>query len=209
MTRPDADLPGQARDLLPVAPGIAEHDDLWRMAHFDPNTKLADDLNAIGAPVDWLVETDINDPAVVDALSSAPGGVALYSGFGGQILRDNVLNVGKRILHVHGGYLPTFRGSTTNYYSLLAEGTLGASAIFMTAEIDAGPILMRRKFSAPPDKTCMDHLHDSAARAVVLLDTLSAWIETGEWPVVHPGPDEVARTYYVIHPALKHVAIYT
>lgn len=209
MTRSDADLPGQARDLLPVAPGCAERDDLWSLAHFDPNTKLADDLEAFGAPVDWLDKSDINDPAVVEALSSAPGGVALYSGFGGQILRDPVLNVGKRILHVHGGYLPAFRGSTTNYYSLLAEGTLGASAIFMTAEIDAGPILMRRKFPTPPDKTCMDHLHDSAARAVVLIDTLSAWIETGEWPLVQPGSDEVARTYYVIHPVLKHVAIYT
>ena len=42
------------------------------------------------------------------------------------------LNIEKKFLHVHGGYLPDYKGSTTNYYSLINENTIGASAIFLT-----------------------------------------------------------------------------
>jgi methionyl-tRNA formyltransferase len=209
MLRPGSDLPGQSRAALPGAPAHAGDDPLWQAGHFDPNTALADDLDSLGAPVTWLDQTDINAPAVVAALAGLPGDVALFSGFGGQILRGPVLGAGKRILHVHGGYLPDFRGSTTNYYSLIAEDTLGASAIFMTAEIDAGPILMRRKFDAPPDRTQIDHLHDATARARVLVDTLEHWRTTGDWPRATPGAGETAQTYYVIHPVLKHLAVYS
>ena len=51
-----------------------------------------------------------------------------------------------KFLHIHGGYVPAFKGSTTNYYSLLAEGQLGASAIFLTEDLDSGPKLHRQKF---------------------------------------------------------------
>lgn len=209
MSRPGSDLPGQARAALPGTPGDAARDPLWQAAHFDPNTALSDDLDALGAPVAWMDETDINAPDIARAVADMPGCVAIFSGFGGQILRAGILGAGKRMLHVHGGYVPFYRGSTTNYYSLIADGTLGASAIFLTAEIDAGPVLMRRRFPAPPDRGHLDHLHDSAARAAVLCDTLRAFAATGDWPIDPPEDGEEARTYYVVHPVLKHLAVYT
>ena len=46
-----------------------------------------------------------------------------------QILRK-ILSLEKYYLHIHGGPLPQYRGSTTKYYSLLKSNTVGASAIF-------------------------------------------------------------------------------
>ncbi|MCK0168416.1 hypothetical protein MWU52_12700 [Jannaschia sp. S6380] len=200
-------LAGQASDLA-ATPAWAARDPLWQTAGFDPNTRISDDLTHLGAPVERLEEADVNAPATCDALTALPGHTVIYSGFGGQILRAPVLGLGKRFLHVHGGYLPRFRGSTTNYYSLLAEGTLGASAIFMTAEIDAGPVLLRRRYAAPPDRTHLDHLHDGAARADVLCAVLNAFHETGEWPRAQVDPKEAGVTYYVVHPVLKHLAVH-
>ena len=208
LSRADSDLPGQSRAALPARPDHADDDDLWQAAHFNPNATLGDDLRALGAPVTWLNETDINAAAVVSAVAALPGDVAIFSGFGGQILRADVLAAGKRMLHVHGGYLPAYRGSTTNYYSLIAEDALGASAIFMNADIDAGPVLARRRFPAPPDRGQVDHLHDAAARALVLCDTLHAFVRTGNWADATPDTSEAARTFYVIHPVLKHLAVY-
>ena len=48
------------------------------------------------------------------------------------LLKEKILDTGKKFLHIHGGYLPDYKGSTTNYYSLINENTIGASAIFLT-----------------------------------------------------------------------------
>ena len=107
---------------------------------------------------------------------------------------------------MHGGYLPDFKGSTNNYYSLLAEGTIGASAIFLTPEIDGGPVIRRRRFAPPAQRTRIDHIYDSAARARVLVDTLEAWRIHGDWVFELPN-NSLGDTYYIIHPVLKHLAI--
>jgi len=208
LAKPQADLPGQSRTILVERPLNAENDPLWQTAHFDPNSSLLEDITANGAPFNVLDLTDINHPDVVAGVAALPGDTVLYSGFGGQILRAAILAAGKQFLHVHGGYLPDFRGSTTNYYSMIEEAAIGASAIFLTAEIDAGPVLMRRRFPVPPDRTQIDHLHDSAARATVLCEVLQVYNRTGNWPDAEVATTETARTFYVIHPVLKHIAVF-
>ena len=56
--------------------------------------------------------------------------VIIYSGYGGGIIGKRLLGIDKKFLHVHGGYLPDYPGSTTNYFSILKEDKVGASAIF-------------------------------------------------------------------------------
>ena len=55
-------------------------------------------------------------------LKEAGPEIIIYSGYGGVILKEKVLSQGKKFLHVHGGFLPQYKGSTTNYYSILNEG---------------------------------------------------------------------------------------
>lgn len=83
---------------------------------------------------------------------------------------------------------------------------MGASSLFLNAEIDAGPVLQRRRFPPPPDRLAIDHIYDSAARARVLVDTLKSYIATGSWNFELPE-NTGGETYYVIHPVLKHIAI--
>ena len=75
--------------------------------------------------------SDINSEKVVSELAVRPEKVFIFSGYGGVLLKDNLLNIDKKFLHIHGGYLPDYKGSTTNYYSLINENTIGASAIFL------------------------------------------------------------------------------
>lgn len=203
-------LDGETPTLMPgqVAAGrcAALMDPDWPEADFDPAAPLRPWLDRLGLSYVLSGSRDINDPAVVAQIAQTAPEVLVYSGYGGALLRDAVLATGKRFLHVHGGYLPEFKGSTTNYFSLLAEGNIGASAIFLTAEIDGGPVIRRRRFAPPAIRTLIDHVYDSAARARVLVDTLEAWRRDGEW--TFELPDNVGGdTYYIIHPVLKHLAI--
>ena len=149
---------------------------------------------------------DINSSEVVSKLSNRQEPVFIFSGFGGVLLGDNILNSGKNFLHIHGGYLPDYKGSTTNYYSLIDDNTLGASSLFLTKEIDCGPILLRKKFPAPKDRQEIDYVYDSQARADVLIETLKNYLKTNNWEFELEN-NQGGETYYIIHPVLKHLAI--
>ena len=183
-----------------------ETDQCWSEMGFDVLESLDDTLRRMGVAAQVINCTDINRVEVVEKVRTMREPVMIYSGYGGVLLKEEIFSTGKRFLHVHGGYLPDYKGSTTNYYSLLVEGTLGASSLFLSAEIDSGPVLRRRKFPAPADRVSIDHVYDSAARARVPLETLEAYVEDGEWRFELPE-NAGGETYYIIPPVLKHIAI--
>lgn len=173
---------------------------------FDVEQTLYDTIQAHGIPFTTVNNQDINASDVIAAVCEMTQSVLIYSGYGGGILRRSILNSGKRFLHAHGGYLPDYKGSTTNYYSIIDENSCGASTIFLSEAIDCGPILHRKKVPAPSDKTKVDYEFDSRLRAEVMVATLQMYHQNGAWPDTginnHGG-----HTYYIIHPLLKHIAI--
>jgi methionyl-tRNA formyltransferase len=185
---------------------FAETDECWSEARFDSTQPIKVLLDKIGVLYEVSTSKNINESSVVEAIHRRPEKVFIYSGFGGVLLRKDVLSIGKHFLHVHGGYLPDYKGSTTNYYSLIVDTTLGSSAIFMSTEIDCGPVLLRQKFPAPENRQAIDHIFDSGARAKVLIETLKNYSECGEWKFELPA-NTGGETYYIIHPVLKHIAI--
>ena len=197
-------MPGQLNKRTSSdAPGLWQNE-FWSEASFDPGAPLEPWLQRLGLNYEVADSRDINDPAVVNLIARSAPSVLIYSGYGGSLLGREVLSVGKHFLHVHGGFLPDYKGSTTNFYSLLAENALGASALFLTEDIDGGPILARQRFPPPKNRQDIDHRYDSAARAKVLIDVLDLFRQAGEWNSanIHGG-----KTYYIIHPVLKHLAI--
>lgn len=163
-------------------------------------------LNKENIKYDIAPNDNINSTEVIETISKRPESVFIFSGFGGVLLNDNILNIGKKFLHVHGGYLPHYKGSTTNYYSLIEENKIGASSIFLTKKIDSGPILIRKKFSAPKNRKEIDHIFDSEARSKVLIETLKQKINYGHWSF-DTKSNRGGETYYIIHPILKHLSI--
>ncbi|WP_076590898.1 hypothetical protein [Herminiimonas arsenitoxidans] len=202
-------LPGQinpeanAKEKVYYAP---EEEECWSEAHFDPTRSILLDLNASNIPYEVLETNDINHPLVSKLLSESSESTFIYSGVGGVLLRRDVLASGKNFLHVHGGYLPDYKGSTTNFYSLLVDETVGASSLFLVEEIDSGPVILRRKFPAPNNRLAIDHIYDSAARAKILVETLQNYVRSGFW-TCELEENSGGETYYIIHPVLKHIAI--
>ena len=172
----------------------------------ETENELITRLRKEGVKYDIAPNSNINSDEVITAIANRLETVFIFSGYGGVLLRDKILDTGKKFLHIHGGYLPDYKGSTTNYYSLIDENTIGASAIFLTKEIDCGPILLRKKFVPPKDRTEIDHNSDSEARAKVLIECLQNYVDSGGWEYELEN-NYGGETFYIIHPVLKHIAI--
>ena len=180
-------------------------EDAWSESNFDPTVPLEPWLKRLGIKYERSNTQDIHSDDVIDLIKDAKPAILIYSGYGGVLLRKSLIDCGKKFLHVHGGYLPDFKGSTTNYYSLLVDRSVGASSIFLSADIDSGPILHRSKFSAPPSCLELDHIYDSAARAKVLVQTLQDYQKNGKFCSLENVQE--GNLFYIIHPVLKHLAI--
>jgi len=152
-----------------------------------------------------LETANINDPSVIKTIYNRIESTFIYSGYGGVILHKELFLTGKKFLHVHGGYLPNYKGSTTNYYSLIVDNNMGASSLFLNEDIDSGPLLHRKKFRPPQDRTQIDHIFDSAARAKVLIETLKEYLESGKFQ--YKEDLRQGESYFIIHPILKHISI--
>jgi len=173
---------------------------------FDEAEPVTRTLDRHGVAYVRLPTLDPNAPEIVQAVAGLPGQNVLYAGPGGVILRQGLLGLGKTFLHAHPGRLPHYRGSTTFYYSLLAESRIWCSVIGMTAKVDAGPIFDIAEYEYTEPSVDIDHVLDPLARAASMTRFL-AKIRDGAAPEPLLPRQEGGDTYFIIHPALKHMAV--
>lgn len=151
-----------------------------------------------------LLDTlDVNSELVIKEVSKISDDYIIYSGPSGTILRKEILSLGKKFIHVHPGHLPRYRGSTTIYYSILDDLTVGCSVILLNEGIDEGPILYKNKYKIKEKNLDFDYVLDPLIRTKILIEFLSLNKITPE----HQDKNEEINTFYIIHPFLKHLSI--
>ncbi len=155
--------------------------------------------------IDYTVinNLDINSKDVINAISLIPSKYVIYSGPGGSLLKKEILNQGVSFIHVHPGWLPTYRGSTTIYYSMLVNSEVGASVIIFEEGIDEGPILYKRRYQISQKNIDYDYVLDPLIRA----NTLMEFMMTNKLNAIQQNPVDQANTFYIVHPFIKHAAI--
>lgn len=171
---------------------------------------VQDSLQQAEVPYRELPTVDVNSKTVLDAVAARPETHFIYSGLGGTLVERPLLSMGKSFLHSHSGRLPDFRGSTTVYYSLLELGRCWVSVILLSAEIDQGPVLAMAPYDPPDDPGIIDYIYDPSIRADLLAQVLVDFTESGCLPPLsreQESHERTPRTFYIIHPVLKHLAI--
>ena len=168
---------------------------------------LEDSCQARQWPITTLACESVNAPEVVQTLHKLAPKLVVYSGYGGEIVSSELLGLNAPFLHIHGGWLPDYRGSTTIYYSILQERNCAASAILLSNDIDTGPVIARESYPVPPAGVDVDYVYDSAIRADLLVKVLGDYVKQGGWQTLTPQNIAEGRDYYVIHPVLKHLAM--
>lgn len=154
-------------------------------------------------PTFHMENKDIADKQLETQLSNLHPDIIIYSGYGGQIVPQSILSIAK-VLHVHSGWLPEYRGSTTLYHEVIEHQQCAASAIFLEKDIDTGPILAKKIYPLPPANMDIDYLYDNLIRADLLVETLHKLLNNNVSPTAQ---SQHMPAYYIIHPLLKHLAL--
>lgn len=96
-----------------------------------------------------LTTRDINDARGLEFLAGCAPDL-LVSAFFNQRLRPPALSLAKlACVNIHPSLLPEAKGVDPVFQTLLQGAPLGVTVHFMTAELDAGRILVQRPVSAP------------------------------------------------------------
>ncbi|NVJ98895.1 MAG: methionyl-tRNA formyltransferase [Alphaproteobacteria bacterium] len=194
---------GQANDI------VSGNTDFGSLFVPDLNQDLGATCSKISKNVEILQTASINVPEVVEWLKRYAPKLVIFSGFGGELVQPGVLCAAGPLLHMHSGWLPDYRGSTTLYYSYLNERSAGVSAIFLSEEIDTGRIISRKKYPVPPKRADLDYYYDSVIRADLLVETMGLYDSaSGTFKsCVGKQVEAAGRVYYIIHPVLKHLVL--
>tara|TARA_Y100000590_G_C15699017_1_gene1006153 strand:- start:1539 stop:2225 length:687 start_codon:yes stop_codon:yes gene_type:complete len=144
---------------------------------------------------------DINDQRLIDYLKNLKIDYIVFTG--GGILREEILSLEMKFIHLHPGIVPDYRGSTCFYYSILNESYAGVTSFIMDKTLDTGNIIFQKRFEMPNHKY-LDEIYDPHIRSETLVEILKNKSMIEE--TIRQDKDR-GETYFIIHPVLKHIAI--
>ena len=147
--------------------------------------------------------SDVNSKEVINEVTKIKDEYIIYSGPSSSILKKEILSKNKKFIHVHPGWLPKFKGSTTIYYSLLLKFKIGCSVIFLEENIDKGPVLYRQEYKISEKGIDFDYLFDPLVRTKALIE----FFKIKEIKPINQADTADQPMFYIIHPVLKHLAI--
>lgn len=177
----------------------------FKFSVIDPQEDLLSTLSKTDIPYTIINSSNINSEDVYYSLLKCDENFVVISVYAGQILRNKILSLNKKFIHVHSGKLPYYRGSTTLYYSLLEINKVAASAIIIDQGIDTGELICFKEYDFNFNPELIDLIFDPLLRAVVLVYAIKQLIQNTKNSNLQ---DKLAgNDYYVIHPLLKHLVI--
>jgi len=171
---------------------------------FDPQISFKNLIKNIKSEVIYI-NSDVNKINIKSFFQSEKNKYIIYSGLPGVILNKKFFKEQPRILHVHGGLLPKYKGSTTFYFSILEEDKIGMSSILLDSEIDTGQIIIRKNFNLEYGVD-IDYILDPYLRAKVLIQTIKKII-LNKKKLQTKIKNNSSEPYFVIHPVLKFFAL--
>ena len=130
----------------------------------------------------------------------------IVSLFPGDIIKKNFFKLKKYFFHAHAGYLPYYRGSTTNYYSHLDNKGLGVSIIILNEYIDRGNIIFRLRTKYFKSIINYDSSLDPFLRAYALCLSMKKFFKIKKLKIISNNSQK-GEDYYIIHPVLKNLSI--
>lgn len=182
----------------------------------DLSVSTEDTLNSIGWEYEPLTIEHINDESLIKFLESRSEQYIIYCG--GGILRKQILNCGKRFIHIHPGEVPHVKGADGLLWSALVHDRIGMSAFFMNEGIDTGDIIDTKSYSVPNFGINFNQFESSAVkdmlinyvdphyRAELLGSLFNNIPDPAYWRTMKQFPSE-GRTYYFMHKGLVPQAV--
>jgi folate-dependent phosphoribosylglycinamide formyltransferase PurN len=157
----------EEKAFQPLSYASAPEDEAVIAAHFAARDASEEayfaDHEQVEAPARRVPPGGCNDPAEIERMEAADADVVLV--FGTGLLKAPIIErFTGRILNIHLGLSPYYRGAGTNFWPLVnGEPELcGATIHFLDAGVDSGPIVAHVRPEIRPD----DGPHDIGNRTI-------------------------------------------
>ena len=152
----------------------------------------------------FVKSNTVNSPVVKKALTKINNNFPIiYSGYSGEIIKNN--NILKRnLIHFHPGDLPSYKGSTTIFYSLILKKKITVTCFKMTNIIDKGTILYKKNFKKPSTLNQLNNSYDHKIRA----ETMVEFIKKGKKKYKIKKNSKNFDVYYIAHPIIRGITIH-
>lgn len=194
--------------------GLKVEDELYNYSdtYFQIQQHAYQNFIEFGTKVIEIETKDINDENLINTLVKGCCKFYVFSG-GGIIKKESFEKIyDKKIIHIHPGLIPEFRGSTCFYYSFLENKQLYATAFFMEEELDSGEMITASSFNInvkieSKQELFFDYIVDSYIRASVLGDVLDIFIKENDIISKKSFLETDKQAYYVAHPLLRHLVL--
>ncbi|WP_026622534.1 methionyl-tRNA formyltransferase (plasmid) [Ensifer sp. WSM1721] len=127
--------------------------------------------------------TDVNGPAVLEAMASVEPDVTLVVGWS-QVCRQPFRDVARRgAIGFHPAALPRLRGRAVIPWTILrGEEVTGSTLFWLDEGIDSGPILLQRLFAVATDETARSLYGKHTANLAEMVVEAVALVEAGNAP---------------------------
>tara|TARA_B100000586_G_C20076695_1_gene413406 strand:- start:650 stop:1417 length:768 start_codon:yes stop_codon:yes gene_type:complete len=152
---------------------------------------------------------DINSQELQNILKKSTCKKFIFTG--GGILREKILSLDIKFIHVHPGDIKHYRGSTCFYYSYLKDKTISCTTFIMKKELDKGEILDIKSigqniFIQNDQSIFVDYIYDPFIRSLALEKVLPFLIQDAE--IKSTTIDNFyGEDHHVIHQSLRYLFI--
>ena len=127
----------------------------------------------------------------------------IISTYPGEIIKNKNLLKKKNIFHIHPGKIPTYKGSTVIYYSILNKQKIYCTVIKLSEYLDEGKIFFKKSFPIPKNLNESNYDNfDTRIRSATLEKFFSI---TPKFP--KKNKFKLVQNYFVIHPILRKIAV--
>lgn len=169
---------------------------LYRITYFrfNPFLKLE---------IPTLHTEDVNSKAVIDFLKD--NSIDYIIVYGGKIIKSQIISIwNHKIINLHNGYSPQYRGSNTLFWPILENSQyVGITIHYLTKDLDCGQLIMRElikseKFLFP--ETLQAY---SFYRTTVLVEIIINMLVSGvKLPVID---SKINKKIYYSHKFTKNI----
>lgn len=127
----------------------------------------------------------------------------IYSGYPGEVVTQDVLSNFK-LIHIHPGNLPFFKGSTTLYYTILEKRNIYCTVFYLNRHIDSGKIIFKKNFPYPKKIHEIEKTFDDTIRAKTLVSFLK---NKNIKSYKTKNNKNLKNNYYIAHPIIRQLVI--
>ena len=125
----------------------------------------------------------------------------IISTYPGEKVKTKLL-LSKNLLHCHPGDLPSFKGSTTIYYSILLKKKICVTIFIMSNKVDEGRILYKKHFLYPDNLNHIEKNFDNKIRALTLVEYINS-----KKNKKYKNSKDNYLPYYIAHPIIRQIVL--